>query len=280
MPVDEALADQFTVLKARLKESEENYRNLFKNMSEGFAVCEMLYDEAGKPVDYRFLNVNPVFEKFLGLSRDQIIGKTIRDHRFPMSQPNAIETFGKVVSTGEPVHFENYSRDLNKWFDVYAYRSNPGQFGYMVIDITERKKAEGALKESEARFRSVLDSSRDVIVRFNVQTGHYEYVSPSVEALVGYSAEEFKGMDSVTALAMVHPDDLPVLRSATAVWKLPAAHKQNTGKRLKTGTISGFPIACPLSKTVLVYQYIETATFATSPSAKKRMKSLSAATRK
>ena len=107
-----------------LKESEERYHNLFESMSEGFALCEMLYDETGKPVDYRFINVNPMIEKQFGLPRDQIIGKNIRAI-IPNVQPKAIEYFANVLLTGKPIHFENYSRDLKRWFDVYSYRSGP-----------------------------------------------------------------------------------------------------------------------------------------------------------
>jgi len=83
----------------------------------------MIYDENGAAVDYRFLNINPVFEKFIGLTNDRIAGKTAREV-LPNVQPKAIEIFGKVVKAGKPVQFENYSRDLNKWFDVFVYRAS------------------------------------------------------------------------------------------------------------------------------------------------------------
>jgi len=83
-------------------------------------------------------------------------------------------------------------------------------------NITERKQAEEALRESDARFRSVLDSSRDVIYRFNAQTGRFEYISPSAATVVGFCAEELMAQDSEAALAMVHPDDRPVLQAAIA----------------------------------------------------------------
>jgi PAS domain S-box-containing protein len=86
----------------------------------------------------------------------------------------------------------------------------------MRLENADRQRAEEALKESEARFRSVLDDSRDVIYRLNLQTGRYEYTSPSVEETLGYSPAEFMAMDIKTALAMIHPDDLPSVRAEIA----------------------------------------------------------------
>jgi PAS domain S-box-containing protein len=140
-----------------LRESEENYRQLFNNMSEGFAHCEMIFDPDGRPIDYRFLNANPRTAEFTGCSADKIIGKTILSI-FPHVSPGAIENFGRVISTGQPVHFENYSLDLKRWFDVYAFKAGPAQFAYMLINITERKQAEEALKisnEELTRFNRV-----------------------------------------------------------------------------------------------------------------------------
>jgi PAS domain S-box-containing protein len=83
-------------------------------------------------------------------------------------------------------------------------------------EITDRKRAEEELRESEGRFRSVLDGSRDVIYRLSVRTGRFEYISPSCEKVVGFSAEELLTMDAETALTMIHPGDRKVMRVALA----------------------------------------------------------------
>jgi PAS domain S-box-containing protein len=81
-------------------------------------------------------------------------------------------------------------------------------------DITERKQAEESLLESEARFRSVLDNSRDLVYRVILKTGRFEYVSPSSEEILGYSPDELKAMNVTEIQALIHPDDLPAFRAA------------------------------------------------------------------
>jgi PAS domain S-box-containing protein len=85
-----------------------------------------------------------------------------------------------------------------------------------LVEITDLSRAQQALAESEARFRSVLDESRDVIYRLNVQTGRYEYISPAAEAVVGFSVDELMAMDGEASLEMIHPDDVPAMQAAGA----------------------------------------------------------------
>ena len=195
------------LMEDALKESEDRYHKLFENMSEGLALCEMLFAKNGKATDYRFLNINRVFEKFIGLSREQIIGKTIQEI-LPNVQPKTIETFGKVVSSGKPVHFENYSRDLNKWFDVYAYHARPGQFAYMVIDISERKQAEAALQESEERFKAIASNTPDhIIVQDNEL--HYTFV---VNPQLGLTEKDMIGKTDYDILMKADADKLTEIK--------------------------------------------------------------------
>ena len=147
--------------------------------------------------DYRFLNVNPVFEKFIGLSNDWLVGKTALEV-LPNVQPRAIQIFGQVVKDGKPVRFENYSRDLNKWFDVFVYRTSPGQFAYMFVDISSRKQAEEALTESEEQFRALSEASPLVISVTRVSDGVILYVNKAYTETLGYRQENLIGKKALT----------------------------------------------------------------------------------
>ena len=140
-----------------LQESERRYRLLFGEMVVGFALLEVIYDEDGKPCDHRYLELNPAFETHSGLSRDRALGKTIREI-IPDIEPFWIETYGKVVTTGKSVHFENYVQALQKWFEVTAFRTRQGQLAVTFADVTERKRAEEELYRSRQMLQSILDT--------------------------------------------------------------------------------------------------------------------------
>ncbi|MBD2242160.1 ATP-binding protein [Nostoc sp. FACHB-888] len=148
--------------ESALRRSEERYRTLFESIDEGFCVIEMFFDENDTPNDYRFLEINPSFEKQTGLKDAQ--GKRIRDLA-PDLEKHWFEIYGKVAMTGEPVRFENRAVALQRWFDVYAFRIGQPQRQVAILfkDISERKLGEAALRESEELKQQILDSSHDCI---------------------------------------------------------------------------------------------------------------------
>ncbi|MGB5974148.1 MAG: GAF domain-containing protein, partial [Nodosilinea sp.] len=121
-----------------LRDSEQRYRTLFESMDQGFCVCEMLFDDGGEPVDYRFLEVNPAFVGLTGLH--QPIGKTALE-LVPNLENFWLETYSRVVLTGEPQRFEYESKAMNRWFDVRAFALEARQshrFAILFTDISDR----------------------------------------------------------------------------------------------------------------------------------------------
>jgi PAS domain S-box-containing protein len=143
-------------VEEKIRESEERYRSLFSNMDEAFALHEMLFDKQGVPVDYRFLEVNEAFERQTGLKASQIIGKTVCKV-LPDLEPFWLETYGKVVITGESVRFENFNQSTKRYYEVYAFRPAQGRFGVMFSDITERKQAEARLEEYKNHLEQLVE---------------------------------------------------------------------------------------------------------------------------
>lgn len=138
-----------------LAESEEKFRNLFEKMAEGFALHEIVCDGSGGAIDYRFLDINPAFERLTGLKREDILGELVTEI-LPGDDPIWVERYGKVVSSGRPDHFDHYSPPLKRHYDVFAYPVGERRFAVLFTDITERKHAEDELRESENKFATVF----------------------------------------------------------------------------------------------------------------------------
>ena len=175
---------------AEVLESETRFHALFAGMTEGFALHEVITDAAGKPVDYRFLEINPAFERITGLRREDVVGRTVLEV-LPKTEAHWIEAYGRVALTGEAVHFDQSHAELGRHFDVFAYRPAPRQFAALFMDITDRKHAEEALNASELRYRRLFESAQDGILILDAQTGMIVDVNPFLIDLLGFSREVF-----------------------------------------------------------------------------------------
>jgi PAS domain S-box-containing protein len=201
-----------------LRESEEKYRQLFESMSEGFLLVEMILGESGKPVSFRYLDANPALENLTRLKKQEIIGKDVREV-LPEIERYWIETFGQVAITGEPMHIEEFSKDLNGWFEVYAYSPEPGKTAVIYTNVSERRVVREALRASEERFR-VLSEAMPQIVWSADATGAVDYFNPQALDYTGIRLEKGIGWNW---LSIIHPDDLALTES---VWRRTVASGQ------------------------------------------------------
>jgi PAS domain S-box-containing protein len=172
-----------------LRESERRYRLLFENMITGFALLEMVYDESGSPIDYRFLDANPAFGQLTGLPVASILGRTVREV-LPGTEQRWVETYAKVVQTGTPVIFEDYSSAVGKWFETRAFHTTGNQFATVFADVTERKRAEMGLRESEERFRAIFDQAAVGVALLNTKTGRFVRINQRYCDFLGYTMQE------------------------------------------------------------------------------------------
>ncbi len=147
-----------------LKESEERYRTLFNGMTEGFGLHEIVCDDEGRPRDYRFLDVNPAFERLTGLTCEEVAGKLGSEvPRLREEDPKLVELYGKVALTGEPVHFETYSAALDEHFETFAFRPAPFRFAVVMLNVTDRKRKEEDLRRLNRILQAMSDSNHAVL---------------------------------------------------------------------------------------------------------------------
>jgi len=173
------------------KKREQDYQLLFREMLNGFAVHEIICDTQGNPVNYRFLTVNPAFERITGLKAEHIVGRTVLEV-LPDTERYWIETYGRVALTGEPTFFENYSKVLDKYFVVTAFRFAPNQFACNFTDITDRKQAEEDLRESEKKFRTLMHNAPEIISRID-REGRHVFINKAIEKVTNLTVEDFLG---------------------------------------------------------------------------------------
>ncbi len=170
---------------------EERYQMLFREMLDGFALHDMIFDANGTPVDYRFLAVNPAFERMTGVTAEKVIGRTVLDV-FPSTETHWIRTYGKVAETGEPVTFENYAQAMDKYFEVTAFRPEPGQFACIFADVTARRRAEEQLRDTSEYLGKLLDYANAPIIVWDPQYCITRF-NRAFERLTGYAADEVLG---------------------------------------------------------------------------------------
>jgi PAS domain S-box-containing protein len=164
-------------------------------MLEGVAYCRMLFDEAGQPADWIYLEVNPAFEALTGL-RDAS-GKRITQliPGVRETNPELFEIFGRVAETGVPEQFETYLPALERWFSVKVYRPQAGHVAAVFENITEHKRLDEALRDSEQHYRDVVDSLAEGVVVQDAE-GRIVASNPAARAILGLEVDEITGKTS------------------------------------------------------------------------------------
>tara|TARA_R110001583_G_scaffold165427_1_gene318116 strand:+ start:845 stop:3550 length:2706 start_codon:yes stop_codon:yes gene_type:complete len=169
------------------------YRILINNMSEGFAHCQMIY-ENNKPTDYIYLEVNDAFEKLIGFKN--IVGKRISEVIANHRAENAklFDLYSRVSQTGISEKIESFIESMGLWFSISVYSSQKNQFLVVLNNITIRKQSEEVLRISEQKYRTLADNAPDIIFRFDHLFRH-TYVNAAVEKATGIPKQTFLGKD-------------------------------------------------------------------------------------
>ncbi|SIQ94965.1 PAS domain S-box-containing protein [Alkalispirochaeta americana] len=193
-----------------LSRSEHQYRLLFQHLPLAFAVHEMIYGSDQEPLDYRFIEINPAFEKITGLRREHLLGKTVLAV-LPGTERSWIETYAEVVRTGEDALIESYSRELKKYFAVRAFRIHPGHFAVIFTDVTEETHKRKTLQE-QARVLGILAEASERFLDLDLGDLDFQEIVETVRSISGaifvmYNAFSRDGSRTITR-AVAGPPDL------------------------------------------------------------------------
>ncbi|MDG6258134.1 MAG: PAS domain S-box protein [Methanomicrobiaceae archaeon] len=223
------LADYFTVLRDRdghplyrvgvvrditehkeadeaLRESESQYRTLVENMHD------VVYSYS---LDGHITYISPNVQTCFGYTPSEMIGHSLFEYLHPEDREAVLRDFQRTITTSE--EFTTYCRLIQKDGSVshveeIARKVVDGAgtiVGYsgVIRDITQRKQAEEALQESKERYRAVVENSLDAVYRRDLQTDRYDYMSPVIEEITGFTPDEMNTMSIDEVLDRIHPDD-------------------------------------------------------------------------
>ncbi|TDV72298.1 PAS/PAC sensor hybrid histidine kinase [Pseudomonas sp. LP_7_YM] len=207
--------------EAALHQSNERSGMILETIEAAFAIVEVKFDADDRPVDYRFVEANPAFERQTGVN---LRGKWITEFA-PDLEKFWFETYGHVAKTGEPANFENYAKAFERWFDVRAIRvGNPAdrQIAIFFSDVSERRRAQERLRVSEAIARENVERVQLALAAGAI-IGTWHWHLPSDRFAVDDAfARAFglnptlgrEGLSLEQVMATVHPEDREGLKTA------------------------------------------------------------------
>jgi PAS domain S-box-containing protein len=202
---------KITVSEKNLGRSEKQYEQLFNSMMEMFQAVEIIYDEDGNAIDYVYLQVNRAFQELVNKKRDELIGKRAKEI-FGVVEDHWLRTYAKVDKSGNTESYVNYGAELDKYYQIHAWKIDKGQVAIVFTDITKSKKSELALQESlrlNKNYIEILNDAQRIANignwEWNILTNEVKW-SDSMYELLGYVPKSIKPSYTL-ALKHVHEDD-------------------------------------------------------------------------
>jgi PAS domain S-box-containing protein len=178
--------------EAALRESDERYRTLLESIEEAYAVIEVLEDEQGNRTDFRILDVNPAFTHHTGL-RDPI-GKTAIE-LVGRPNPRWLQLYGQMLETGSPLRVKERDVRQGRVFDlnIFALDRERNRVAVLFTNVTDRERAEHALRESEELYRLIVENATDYAIFISDPEDRIVEWLPGAQAVFGWTRNEVIG---------------------------------------------------------------------------------------
>src|SRR3954463_8546625 len=173
------------IAERSLRDGEARWRSVFERMHEGFCLCEMVHRD-GVADDFRYIEVNAAWGRLTGVPPEATVGR-LASEVFPGIEDIWARTYARVVETGEPAHFVKFLGPVQRWFEVLAYRTEPGRFAALFLNVTQRRAADEALRAEGIRLHLALEAGRLGSWELDVATDTAR-CSPRHDAIFGYAA--------------------------------------------------------------------------------------------
>lgn len=187
-----------------LRFAEDRYRAIFEYMAAGCCIDEIVYRD-GQAVDYRILDINPSFEKITGIPSSKALGR-LASETYGISPPPFLDVYREVAETGKAVSFEAYFEALGKDLQVTVSCPGKGLFSTVFTDITERKRIETKLHESEKNMQKAQKVAHVGSWVWHIAPNTLEW-SDEMYRIFGIEKEKFTGRLSDVISTAIYPDD-------------------------------------------------------------------------
>jgi PAS domain S-box-containing protein len=142
---------------------KNNFEQIFDKVIIAVAICELIIDKQGHPIDYRFLKINDAFEKQSGMLIETSIGKTIKEI-FPDVEQSWIEKYGSAVINNKPISFVDFNQNTNKFYNASAFKLSGNTFAMYFEDITTQKNIESQLQQKQINVEALINHTDDIIL--------------------------------------------------------------------------------------------------------------------
>ncbi|MDA3898947.1 MAG: PAS domain S-box protein [Spirochaetes bacterium] len=198
------------LLKERMYQNENRFRQLFNNMSSGVAIYEVINNGE----DFVFKELNHYAEQIDGISRDEVVGKSVSEVFTSVEEFGLLDVFRRVWKSGvaedHPVSFYEDKR-ITAWRENFVTKISTNEIVSIYEDVTEQKRAEEALRESKEQYELAVNGTNDGIFDWDIHSG-YLFLSKRWKQILGYEEYELKNeMYSFTSL--IHDDDVNYVNS-------------------------------------------------------------------
>ncbi len=187
-----------------IERTARDYRLLFQEMPDAFALHEIILDDVGIPRNYRFLAVNPGFERHTGLRAATVLNRTALDI-FPDLDPGLIAAYGRIALDGVADSFRFHHPALGKHFDIRAFSPARGQFVTIFADTTALVLADQTLRASERRFRQLFHAAKVPLCHIS-RDGRVADINDRFSQVFGYTKDDLPTLREWWDLAYPDPN--------------------------------------------------------------------------
>ena len=147
-------------VEEKLKQTLKDYMQIFESMTDMFMVIELVYDKNNKAVDWYYRQVNPAHEKLVNKSKSEMIDQTAKT-LFGTIEDYWLETYDMVDKSGTAIRFENYSKQVNKYFNILAWKIRPHTIAVLFSDVTERIIKEEFINNQNKKLRKAEEKAKE-----------------------------------------------------------------------------------------------------------------------